>query len=103
LGVVDAASHPVLTALPPLSATIPNWNPPIWSNFISVPAGTPAAVKERLYAAFRDVLASPALRKKLGESSFLVVEMPMPALAAKVRAEYVTMGELIKAANIQVS
>lgn len=57
LGVVDAESHPVLPALPPLSATIPHWNPPIWSNFISVPAHTAPAVKDRLYTAFRDVLA----------------------------------------------
>lgn len=103
LGVVDAPRHPVLTDLPPLSATIPNWNPPIWSNFISVPAHTPAPVKERLYAAFRDVLAPPALRKKLGESSFLVGDMTMPMLASKVKAEYAAMGDLLASAKIQIS
>lgn len=103
LGVVDAASHPILTSLPPLSATIAGWNPPIWSNFISVPAGTPAAVKGRLDAAFREVLASPALRKKLGESSFLVGDLSEAALVEKVKSEYAAMGELLKAANIQLS
>ena len=103
LGVVDAQSHPILAGLPPLSVTIPNWNPPIWSNFISVPAHTPASIKDRLHATFREVLAAPAIRTKLGENSFLVGEMTMPDLASKVKTEYVAMGELLKAADIHLS
>lgn len=103
LGVVDAASHPVLTSLPPLSATIANWSPPIWSNFISAPHGTPPAVKDRLHESFRVALASPDVRRKLGENSFLVADMTIPALVAKIRAEFTSMGELLKAANIRLS
>ena len=30
LAVVDAERHPILKTLPPISATVANWNPPLW-------------------------------------------------------------------------
>jgi tripartite-type tricarboxylate transporter receptor subunit TctC len=103
LGVVDASSHPMMPDLPPLSATIPNWNPPQWYNFLSVPAKTPADVKEKLERAVREVMTTSAVKEKLGENSFVAEVMSPDELRTKVRTEFATMGELLKAAQIQLS
>jgi tripartite-type tricarboxylate transporter receptor subunit TctC len=89
--------------LPPLSATIPNWNPPQWYNFLSVPAKTPADVQDKLDRAVTEVMKHPEIRAKLAESSFLAAPISQEELRAKLRAEYVAMGELLKAAQIQLS
>jgi len=103
IAVVDAKTHPALPDLPAIADTVPNWNPPNWYNFISVPAGTPAPVKARIEQAVRESIQEPAVVEKLAQSSYLVTAMSPDALRAKVAAEYKAMGELLRAANISMS
>jgi tripartite-type tricarboxylate transporter receptor subunit TctC len=103
LGVVDAKSHPMLPDLPPLSASIANWNPPQWYNFLCAPARTPADVNERLDRAVREVMKMPVIASKLAESSFIAEPIAPAELRAKLRNEFTVMGELLKSAQIQLS
>jgi len=103
LGVVDAKSHPMLPDLPPLSATIANWNPPQWYNFLCAPAKTPAEIKDRLDHAVQEVMKLPAVTTKLGENSLLVQPVSPGELRARLRREFTVMGDLLKAAQIQLS
>jgi tripartite-type tricarboxylate transporter receptor subunit TctC len=103
IGVVDAPKHPTMPDLQYLGAVIPNWNPPQWYNFVSVPAKTPREVKERLNKAVNETMVDAAVREKLGQNSIVFEPRTPESLAAKLKQEYVTMGELLKAADIKLS
>lgn len=102
IGIVDAKSHPMLPGVPAIADSIPNWDPPQWYNFISVPAKTPSDVKQKIAVAIRDAVRDPATVTKMGENSFMAGEMSIDELNAKIRKEYVTMGELLRTANIRL-
>jgi tripartite-type tricarboxylate transporter receptor subunit TctC len=69
---------------------------------VSVPAKTPQEIKERIAAAVREAVKDSAVVKKMGENSYLAGDMTTDALQAKVRREYVAMGDLLRAAQIRI-
>ena len=103
LGVVDANFHPMLPGLAPLSASIANWNPPKWYNFLALPAKAPAEIKAKLDSVVREVMKIPAIVTKLGENSFIADPMSPADLKAKVQSEFTTMGALLRSAQIRLS
>jgi tripartite-type tricarboxylate transporter receptor subunit TctC len=102
IGIVDARTHPTLAGIVSFYDAVPNWDPPQWYNFVSVPAKTPPEIKERIAAAVREAVKDPAVVKKMGENSYLAGDMTTEALQAKVRREYVAMGDLLRAAQIRI-
>jgi tripartite-type tricarboxylate transporter receptor subunit TctC len=102
IGIVDAKFHPMLPGLPAVADVIPNWDPPQWYNFISVTARTPPDVKEKISRAIRDAVKDPATVTRMGENSFLAGDMTPDELSAKLRKEYVAMGELLRSAQIRL-
>jgi tripartite-type tricarboxylate transporter receptor subunit TctC len=89
--------------LPTMASAVPNWNAPEWYNFIVVPAHTPAAVKDKLAAAFRLAVADSELVARMRSNSYELSAMTPDALRARLEAEAVWMKELLRKADIKMT
>ena len=69
---------------------------------IFVPAGTPAAVVERLHKEIRTILAQPDMQEKMKSFGMEPADMTTTQIAAFQRAEVDKWAQVIKAANIKV-
>ena len=86
LAVTSRQSHPAFPTLPPLAATVPNFAIEIWVG-VFAPAGTPAAVIERLNRDVNEISASPDLAVLLEPEGTVPVAMTPGAFAARVKQE----------------
>lgn len=71
-----------------------------WSMW-AVPAGTPAKAKDKLAAATVRALKEPDVVESMRHGGFEPGFMPLPEVAAFVKAEYTRWGEVIRAAGIK--
>jgi tripartite-type tricarboxylate transporter receptor subunit TctC len=70
-------------------------------NALLAPAGTPAAVVERLHREVTKILAEPAMRQRLAELGAEVVGSTPAELAAFLKSEIAKWAEVVKTANIK--
>ena len=86
-------------AVPPISDALPGFNvaPRL---YLTAPAGTPAAVIERLGDAVRTVLASPELAQAVSVQGAVPAYMAAGPLAVDLARESAAWGLFIKAQNI---
>ena len=67
---------------------------------LSAPAGTPAAIVQRLSAAVNEILADPAMRQRLDSYAFVATEsVPQAGLADWVRGEYARWTPVVRASG----
>ena len=85
--------------VPPISEALPGFNvaPRL---YLTAPAGTPAAVIERLGEAVRTVLASPELAQAVSVQGAVPAYMAAGPLATDLARESAAWGQFIKAQNI---
>ena len=76
------------------------FTPQQWTGLF-VPAGTPAAVVNRITTEFARVLKSPDVLARLGELNAEPVMSTQAEFAAHLKREHETLGKLIKARNIK--
>ncbi len=69
---------------------------------IFAPAGVPAAVAERLHAAMRKALASPAVRERYRSMGVEVMDMSQAEFAAYVRTDFEKWRRVARDANIVI-
>jgi tripartite-type tricarboxylate transporter receptor subunit TctC len=82
-------------------AGFPKLNSPFWLGVVA-PAGTPAAIVDKLNAAFRDAMTQPETRQRLANLG-ADVKIGTPAQFGKMLADELTLWTaVVKAANIQV-
>lgn len=86
LAVTSKNASPVFPNLPPLSATVPGYSMEIWIS-VFAPAGTPAAVVERLNREIREISASPELKMFLEPDGALPVVITPAALSSRLKEE----------------
>ncbi|MDB5812253.1 MAG: hypothetical protein JWN94_4375 [Betaproteobacteria bacterium] len=86
LGITSKQTSPVFANLPPLSATVPGYSMEIWV-CVFAPAGTPAAIVERLNREIREISASPELRAFLEPDGALPVPITSAALGVLLKDE----------------
>ena len=102
LAVSNSSRASALPDLPTIAqAGYPNSEYNFWAG-VFVPAKTPAAIKERLYAEIAKALQTPAVRdrlKELGADSFRLTSAEFDAL---VRKEIENNSKIARAANIRV-
>jgi len=67
-----------------------------------VPAGTPAAIINRLHDEVRAVLAEPEIRQIISKQGFDVVAGTPEEFRADIKVEYARWAKVIKAGNIKV-
>jgi len=100
LAVTSTARNPALPDVPTLQQSgVANYNVSSW-NAIAAPAGTPPAVIDRLNAAVRDAIASPAVVAKL-EKSGMRLQAGSPAqMQALLTGDIKRWTDVIRAAKI---
>ena len=86
LAVTSKQASPVFPNLPPLSATVPGYSMEIWI-CVFAPAGTPAAVVDRLNREIREIAASPELKMFLEPDGALPVTITPAALTTRLKDE----------------
>ena len=100
LGVTTAEPSPAFKGIAPIGTSVPGYVVDSWYG-LYVPAGTPAAVIERLNAAARKAARAPDFVRKI-EHEGLVINAGAPAeLDAYVQAEEQRWARVIKQNNIK--
>jgi tripartite-type tricarboxylate transporter receptor subunit TctC len=84
LAVTSKQAHPSFPGLPPLATSVPGYSIDIWIG-VFAPAGTPAALVERLNHEINEISNSPELAALLGPDGTLPNVMTPGAFAARVK------------------
>lgn len=101
LAVSSARRSPALPAVPTVQeAGVAGYDVASW-NGLAVRAGTPEAVVQRLNAALRDALASPAVQRRLGELGLRLQPGAPEDLRALLASEIRRWSGVIRAAKIE--
>jgi tripartite-type tricarboxylate transporter receptor subunit TctC len=100
LGVTSPQRIPVLPAVAAIGETVPGYAGDAWHGLLA-PAGTPAAIVERLSAETARVLALPDVRKRLTDIGLTPVGDTPAQFAATVQSDYDRWGLAIRKANIE--
>jgi tripartite-type tricarboxylate transporter receptor subunit TctC len=85
---------------PTFAETIPDLVVTSWSLF-AVPAGTPARIKEKLWAATERALKDPEVIASMRQGGFEPGAMTAAEIDAFVKAEHKRWGEVVRAAGIK--
>jgi len=86
LAVTSREPHPAFADLPPIAASVPGFAIDIWDG-VFAPAGTPAALIERLNHEISDIAASPELGAILEPDGTVAVAIAPAAFAARIKVE----------------
>jgi tripartite-type tricarboxylate transporter receptor subunit TctC len=86
VGVTSAATHPAFPDLPPLSAVAPGFAVSIWVG-VFAPAGTPAAIIDRLNQEINAIAASPELLPVLEPDGAVAEAISGGTFAARIKEE----------------
>jgi tripartite-type tricarboxylate transporter receptor subunit TctC len=100
LGVTSAKRSSQLPDVPPLQDAVPGYEVATWYSFVA-PAGTPAAVIDRLNREISAIVANPEMKKKLADQGVEADAMTPAELAALFKSETVKWSKVIKNAKIQ--
>jgi len=86
LAVTSAKPSPAFPDLPPLAATVPNYEIEVWAGVLAT-AGTPAPLVQRLNREINEISASPELKVLLDPDGSVPVAMDAAAFGARLRQE----------------
>jgi tripartite-type tricarboxylate transporter receptor subunit TctC len=101
IAVTSAERSPAFPDLPSIAeAGVPGYAAESWYG-LYVPAGTPAAVIDRLNAAANAAVRTEAFQRSVAEEGLRIVGGPPAALADYVRAEAARWAEVVRAADIK--
>ncbi len=100
LGVSGAKRSPELPDVPPIRETVPGYEVTTWYSFVA-PAGTPAAVVERLNQEISAIIEAPEMKKKLQEQGVDADPMTPEELGALFRSESARWAKVIRDMNIK--
>ncbi|MCZ8405362.1 tripartite tricarboxylate transporter substrate-binding protein [Achromobacter xylosoxidans] len=100
LAVTSTKRTPVLPEVPTLAeAGLPGAEYPLWVGAFA-PSRTPPQTVERLHAAIRQAVRSPAVQRQYQELGIEEFPMSQPEFAAFIREEIALAGELVRRANL---
>jgi tripartite-type tricarboxylate transporter receptor subunit TctC len=101
LAVTTAARVPYLADVPTIAESgVPGYATEVWWALLG-PGGLPANVVEKINSEARTVLALPAVQQRFAQSGITAAPGTPAALASKIKADYDTLGPVIKAAGIE--
>lgn len=98
LGVTTAKPAPGLPDVPPLSATLPEYDAAGWFCLL-VPRGTPSLAIEKLHRAFAGALQDAEVQKALAQSAFEAVGSTPAEFGARLRRDITRYAELLRSAG----
>ncbi len=99
LAVVEKMRYAAIPDVPAVAETVPGFEMSSWLGFFA-PAGTPAAIVNRLNGELVKALQSDAVKERLGTLGLAVVADKPEDLAKTIRDGIALRAELVKAANI---
>jgi tripartite-type tricarboxylate transporter receptor subunit TctC len=102
LAINGAKTSELLPGLPPMESVLVDWNPPQQYNFISAPAGTPVAIRDRINAAMAGVYADAKVVSILREASYEPSSASPDEIRARIRADYDATGAFLRAHNVKL-
>lgn len=100
LGMSSPARSPLVPDVPAISESLPGYQFGYW-NALYAPAGTPAAVVQRLSDLMRAAVATPAVAQVIEKTGQEAAFMPPKELATFQSAELQRWGKIIRDAGIQ--
>jgi tripartite-type tricarboxylate transporter receptor subunit TctC len=101
LATGGAQRNSILPDVPTVKeAGVPDYEAVNWWGIVA-PAGTPAAVVERLRKEISTVQESPETQKQFVNEGASVIQMTLPQFAAFMQAEMDKWGRVVKAGNIK--
>ncbi|OZI34619.1 MFS transporter [Bordetella genomosp. 10] len=102
LAVADTKRSPLLPDVPTMAEVgLPGVESVAWSGML-VRAGTPAPIVEKLNAAMRQILDDPAFRKPMEAQGFEVLSSTPDEFTARLKKDYQSMGDVIRAGNVHI-
>jgi tripartite-type tricarboxylate transporter receptor subunit TctC len=102
LGVTTDTRSQAAPNIPTLSeAGVPGYNMSTWYGLVG-PANMDAAVVQRLNTVLQQVLAEPAIRKKLNDQGVDIVSGSAAAFGQMIQSETDKWARLVKEANIKI-
>ena len=90
-----------LPELPTIDSGVPGYTAQSWVGMMA-PAGLPKPVSEHIQSALKKTLADPAVKSKMENDGFNIVNSSPAEFEALVRKESSRWAEIIKAENIKV-
>ena len=103
LAVSTAQRSAVMPNVPTLAESgVTGYNYAAWNGIVA-PAGTPAAVVQRLHTEFSKAMAHPNVRTKLGGLGFNLVGAGPQEFGELIRTDVQRLGRLVRTAGIQVN
>jgi len=92
---------PQLPDVPTISASVPGYVAQSWIGMM-VPKGVPKPVFEHIQTALRETMADPAIKTKMEDDGFQIVNSSPAEFEERVRHESKRWAEIIKAERIKV-
>jgi len=100
LALTSAKRIPFLPDIPTVAETIPGYEVTTWYGMM-LPAGTPAAVRDRIRAAAAQAVADPQTRKRFEDLGYVTMTDEPEAFARFLHKDIADMADLIKRYNLK--
>ena len=101
LGVGATKRSPVLPDVPTIAeAGVPGYEATVWWGIVA-PAGTPAAIVEKLHREISAIQNSPEVQKQLANEGAEILRMSSAEFGAFIVGEHAKWGKVIKDAGIK--
>ena len=101
LAVTSKVRSPVLPNVPTVAEAIPGFEAATFTGIFG-PAGMPAAVTEKIYAALKKTLANQTVRDRFGAMGVDIMDMGQAEFAAYVRADFDKWRQIARERNIVI-
>lgn len=96
LALGGGARNPLLPNVPVMAETVPGFDYQVWQGMVA-PAGTPAAIRNRLAAAVAEAVKQPDMSKRLADVGLESVGGTPAEMAQVMRADRERWGRVIRA------
>jgi tripartite-type tricarboxylate transporter receptor subunit TctC len=100
IGVTSAKRNELLPELPALAEAMPGFESTIWYGLLA-PAGTPAAIVNKVHDETEKFLNMPETKKRLGDVGVIVAPQTPAEFDSFIKSEIVRWGEACRAAGIE--
>ena len=91
-----------LPDVPAIAEVVPGFEPVVPWLGILAPAGTPAAIVDKVYRDVGDILQQPAVREKLAINGMQVLDAPPARFGDMIKADYDRLGKLVAELDLKV-
>ena len=101
LGVTSRGAMATLPGVPPIAATLPGYEAIAWNGLVA-PAGTPAAVVDRLNASVNRALAEPDVVRRFGDLGATCRATTPAEFTAYMTREIAKWGEVVRTSGAKI-